>query len=695
MNRKILPLFSFFLAPILAVLCSCGNGIDQLPGTGSTGGAITVQIVQAPPSVMTAGQGMGLVANVLNDSKNGGVTWSCVPTGACGSFSPTTTGYQIGTQYTAPLAPTNGPITNNLNYSVTITATSVTNNSASASVTISVAQQYAFVLESYGSWGMVGSLTLDGNGNVIAGESDISANGFYLYYNTPITGTYALDSSGHGYISISLPATGENEMLGLTATSNSHLVIAEEDNFYGYTYGGIGSMDLQTAGPNFSVSQVSGGYSFTLTGYEGAEHANGSWGGIFTADGVGTLSGGIFDTSLGSGLVSVSFTGTFTAPDSFGRGTLTFQGVDCAPPAACTDAVYAYYLVTPEVLRLSAANNTTANPPILTTSFAGNSGSAYGQGSVTTTNAALAGSFIFSYFGFTSTANGGEQGAAAGQFTTDGGGNITGGIMDLNAFGTPSTLSLAGSTYSISGSPRGTVNGPAGQTYNVYLTDPNLNLLDPNNTIGTGGALLLETDAANTIGVVIPQTDNSAAPSGSYGILLSDEESAPNGDGGLTGQFTVSTTSAGTFSGEGDFQGQGNFNATLVTGPLSGTFTADGANPGRFTGTITTAPCFPLYNPDTASPPTPCGTAFNGSTEPPESVSYYLANGSQGFIIETDSTAPVFGLIETQGTIESGAMKPRHNQGHSSNASSHDSGTGSSNHVNNTTQHSENLRRSR
>jgi hypothetical protein len=640
----------------LATLSAC-NGIDALPGSGASGGALTVQIVQAPPAAVAAGGTADLAANVLNDKANGGVTWSCAPASACGSFSPATTGYQITTVYTAPVAPANGPITPNLAYAVTITATSVSDTSQSASVTFNVAQQYVISLQSFGSWGAVGSITLDGSGNVIAGEADISANGFYLDYNTPITGTYSLDSSGHGTLSLALPATGEQETHGITAISNSHLLIVEEDNFYGYTYGGIGSMDLQTAGPIFSAAQVSGGYSFTLTGYEGAARLNGSWGGIFTGDGVGNLTGGVFDTSLGSGLVSVPFTGTFTTPDTYGRGILTFQGVDCTPaPVTCSDAAYAYYIVTPEVLRLSAANTSS----VTTTSFAGNSGTAYGQGSLAGTagtNGALNGSYIFSYFGFTSTANGGEQGAAAGQFSADPqSGSITG-IMDLNAFGTPSTISLAGSTYSISGSPRGTITAAAGQTYNVYLTDPNLNLLDPNNTAGSAGALLLETDTANTIGVVVAQTNATAAPSGGYGLILSDQESAPNGDGGLSGQFTVSTTSPSTFSGEADFQGQGNFNSTLITGPLSGTFTADGANPGRYTGTITTAPCFPLYAPDTASPPTPCGTAFNGSTEPPESVSYYMANESQGFIIQTDSTAPVFGLIEQQGAISSGSQE--------------------------------------
>jgi hypothetical protein len=298
---------------------------------------------------------------------------------------------------------------------------------------------------------------------------------------------------------------------------------------------------------------------------------------------------------------------------------------------------------------------------VTNTGNAGNTGSAYGQGSVATTNSALSGSFIFTDFGFTSDANGGESGAAGGQFTTDGNGHINAGIMELNAFGSVSTGSLAGSTYAISGSPRGTMTASSGQTYNVYLTDPTLNLLDPNNTSGNGGALLLETDAADTIGMVIPQTSAAATPTGAYAILLSDQDnlaSCCNDDGGLTGQFTVSTTSTGTFSGEGDFQGHGSGNATLIVGPLSGTFTADGANPGRFTGSITTTPAFPLA---------PIASTTPGT----ENVSYYLANSSQGFIVETDSIAPVFGVIEAQGTIQSGANGRRALQQHrSSNTSS-------------------------
>jgi hypothetical protein len=384
MNGKVL-VVPFLLAVILALTACGGEGVP--PGAGGStavdGGKLTVQLTQGPPATMVGGASVGLYATVFNDKNNAGVTWSCAPAGACGTFSPGTTGYLIDTLYTAPSLA--------VYQAVTITATSVADNSQSANGATTV---------SYGN-------------------------------------------------------------------------------------------------------------------------------------------------------------------------------------------------------------------PILT------------------------GSFVFNEFGFTSTANGGEQGSAAGQFTTDGNGNITAGIMDLNAFGSVSSLELAGSTYSISGVPRGTVVGPAGQTYNIYLTDPNLNLLDPNNTSGGGGALLLETDNADTIGVVIPQTNASATFDGSYGILLSDQSNPPNYDGGFTGAFTTSSTTLGTFSGEGDYQGMGGNSATPIVGPLTGTFTADTSNLGRFAGTITTTPAL-------------WASSVGGSTPGTETVSYYLANGSQGVVEETDSVAPAFGAVELQ-----------------------------------------------
>jgi hypothetical protein len=679
-NSRIL--VSAFITAALALLSAC-NGIDSLPGTGGSGGALTVQIVQAPPAAVAAGGTANLAANVLNDKANAGVTWSCAPANACGSFNPTTTGYQITTVYTAPPVTPNSPVI----LPVTITATSVTDSSQSASAPVNVSLvegQYAIVLyPGNGSYGMVASVTLDGNGNVTGGEADGSANGFY--WSAPsITGTYTLDATGHGDISLSLTNTTccgtLQQTHGITATSNSHLVIAEEDQFNGLTIGAIGSMDLQTAGPAFSGSQVSGGYSFTLSGYSHVAGQNASWGGIFTADGTatasntGNITGGIFDENVGNdgggtgynsatGAAGLLFTGTYTSPDADGRGIITLSSspdtpgpCGASPLPACTQ--YVYYLVTPEVLQLTSMTNV---------SNAGNGGSAFGQGSLATaandTNAALTGGFIFSYFGFGDNNNGGDSSAAAGQFTTDGGGNVTAGIMDLNVAdgGSPAPsiattdipLTLA-AAISISGSARGTLSAPSGQIYNVYLTDPKLNLLDPNNPSGAGGALLFEANNpsapyGNAIGVMIPQsTPAPASFAGSYATLLSNQSNLGgccSYDGGFTGDFTVSTSASGAFSGEGDFQGTGTNNATLTTGPLTGTFTADSSNPGHFTGTITTTPAFPY--------------GIGGTTPGTENVDFFAANGSQGFIVETDTLAPIFGAVEAQATVTGGAAIKR------------------------------------
>jgi hypothetical protein len=50
---------------------------------------------------------------------------------------------------------------------------------------------------------------------------------------------------------------------------------------------------------------------------------------------------------------------------------------------------------------------------------------------------------------------------------------------------------------------------------------------------------------------------------------------------------------------------------------------------------------------------------IGGTTPGTETVDFYVANGSQGFIVETDTIAPVFGAVEVQGTITGGAATKR------------------------------------
>ena len=67
------------------------------------------------------------------------------------------------------------------------------------------------------------------------------------------------------------------------------------------------------------------------------------------------------------------------------------------------------------------------------------------------------------------------------------------------------------------------------------------------------------------------------------------------------------------------------------------------SNAGHFSGTITTTPAFPTG---------PVGGTTPGTID----VDFFVANGSQGFLVETDPVAPTFGVIEVQGSIDSGSQ---------------------------------------
>ena len=155
--------------------------------------------------------------------------------------------------------------------------------------------------------------------------------------------------------------------------------------------------------------------------------------------------------------------------------------------------------------------------------------------------------------------------------------------------------------------------------------------------------MFLETDANfGTIGTLVPQpTPSSATLEGAYGLLQSDQNNPANSDGGFVGNFVV-TPGAGTFTGQGAFQGQGTSNATLIVGPVAGTFVADTANPGRFTGSITTTPAFP--------------NGALGGTYAWNAASFLLhGQRIEGFIVQTDTGAPVTGLVEAQDPPSSSA----------------------------------------
>jgi hypothetical protein len=612
-------------APVLLLLAivvfsGCGGATQQLGPP-----AILVTLTSPPPASLAASATASVSATVTNDTVAGGVNWSCTPTSACGSFSPASTASGASTTFTAP---SSGPPGGQ----VVISAISVTDSTkkASASVMItgtssnaSLNGKYVLLLTAatgnQGASVLAASITADGNGHITGGVEELTAPGFFDLSDVISNGTYSIDSSGHGAMTINT-ANFETLVFSFVLTSASHALIVELDGDPD-----SGTMDLQQpAGASFTTAQISGNYSFALDGVDNTGALNYlALAGSFAADGIGSLTSGTLDINNGGTFSTSSFTGTFTPPDSNGRGTMILS----------VGRTFVYYIISPKVLRVFEGD---------TISFVG--GSAYAQGSAGTTNAALSGKFIYQHHGWSAPG----RTVTAGQFSVDGAGMVTGGVSDSNSGGTPTVVNTGKpvtGTYMISGAPSGTLNltDAAGtSTFNFYLVDPALNILDPGNSSGGGGALLLHTDASIIgTGVLIPQVlSGSPTFSANHALNLTNsvDSSTPTMVNEVHLVSRLASDGAANFTGTADYGQNGAFFPNVVKGNiLSGTFATDSSNPGHFTGSFTlgTDPTIALF-----SFIAPAVSTFQ--------VSHYQASDSQALIIQTDTSADTWGYLLRQ-----------------------------------------------
>ncbi len=617
MNKNL----SLLAIGIVAAISGCGGGSS--PGPQS----VSVTLSTMPPAWLATAGTASVAATVQNDPATRGVNWSCTPATACGAFSPTSTPSSSMTTYTAPATvPTGG--------SVTIVATSLTDASKSASAVVVISGtasnttlkgQYAFLIRAptgnsadRGTTTFAGSVNVDGNGNILGGMEDIVST-IYRDQGDPILATsvdpvssYAVDSSGHGTMTIHTQ-NGETLSFSFVLTSASHAVIIETGGSPG-----SGTLDLQSG--NFATSQIVGGYSFTVEGVDTAipPTAKVAFGGVFSSDGQGNITGGTLDANIGGTVTSQAFTGSlYQAPDPNGRGRFTV-----VPMPGITRS-FTFYMISSKVLRLFEDDNVDLT-----------GGSAYAQGAAAAT---LSGKFVFEHSGWSSTG----RAVAAGQLTADGVGSISGGVSDANVGGaaptTPSVAQAVNGTFAFNKSLEGTLNltdAAGNSTFNVYMVDPSLNVLDPSSSNSGGGALLLQTDA-NIIGTgrFIPQISSTpAAIAGNQGLNLENSiaASTPN-ELDLVGVVT-SDGSGNLINGVADFDQSTSAN---TVGPFTGTFAADAAHPGRFTGSFnipTPTGGYPFIPPSV--------TTFN--------ISFYQVSGTQILLIQTDNTANVSGYLLQQ-----------------------------------------------
>jgi hypothetical protein len=618
------------LLTVVVALCALGNAAcGGSAGLGPGNGPVTI----SAPNMMVVGttaNAIGFIAGNVPNSTAGNVTWSCTPSASCGksSFNPDKTQSGSASVFSAPGAiPSGGQ--------VTITATSAENKAFFASQVITItaanvnAQNFSFYatgvtmdqkdgqvdIDPYSIAGVV-SIAEDGSGKVVGGEQDFGdADRIAATGDTITSGSLVMNADGSGNGTLTLITNDVN--LGVSGTETfavafsnvNHALITQFDG----TSTSNGSMDLQT-----STATPSGAFSFVTWGIESADLPF-TEGGVFTVDASGNVTGKVDKNDAGQTItpgVAIPAGTALTTPDSFGRGALN--------PGLGFEVSVHYYVVSPKVIRIIDIDEGDAAV-----------GSAYSQGaSPNFSNASIAAS-VFS-LGKTA-----DSYAAAGQLTTGtGGANKFAGVGDLNESGALLPAETFSGTYSLGTDGYGNMNFDAGfgsvQTLGIYAVDPALNILDPNNTSGGGGALLSEMDANHVgIGLLIPQTDsNTAHFTGDYTFGAQGRNSAPE-EFDFIGEATVT---AGAFSGKG-----------ILSDPFATGLTGAGT---QFPDVSFTATAVPDSTNHGRLKFTPLVLSSTGFANPIDlTFTAYQANAGQLFWVGMDSTTVSAGSME-QNTLD-------------------------------------------
>jgi hypothetical protein len=485
---------------------------SQKDTTKSASATVTItatsSLTVTPSSVvLAAGAQQTFTATLAGQSV--AVIWSvhCQSANAADCGSITSAGV-----YTAPLSPPPGG-------SLSVTASTGDNSAvaSNASVVVQLANgslsgQYAFTLlgrNSGGPYAAAGSVTFDGNGHVIAGTEDVNRS---VTFTLNITGgTYQVGTDGRGTATLQ---TSSGNLTWQFVLVNHAQVFAVQTDAAGVV--SHGTLDLQDA-TQFNLGAIQGRYTVSVEGTI-AGGADTAQGGAFSADGAGIISGGLLDTSSAFNLAA-TLTGSYTAPSSSGRGTVTLS-------TAAGSQTFVYYVVDGTRLKL------VENDAVAVTS-----GEVVKQSAGPFSSATFQGVFAFTVSGSSSRGAFGQGGT----FALDGAGNISRGITDVNDAGSQQSAATVSGNYAVTNAATGrttlTLNfSGATRQFVVYPQ-------------ASGALALLEVDAINVArGLALPQTASvfsNASFVGNYAFRLSGTNlTAPAHQEDITGQLLPNGGSA-------------------------------------------------------------------------------------------------------------------------------------------------------
>jgi hypothetical protein len=247
-------------------------------------------------------------------------------------------------------------------------------------------------------------LKADGSGH-LTGVEDFNSSRFGFTGGTAFTGSYSVAHDGNGSITIDFSAPSSGQInLSITLASTTKFYAAEADAFVNFSANATGVAVLQNSS---AIAAAPTGTFVTRVHQVNPTTVSSATVGALTS--AGTTVTGTIDVLRNDALLpQLSLTaGSFAAPDTNGRGTLTYTDSSNATTN------YEYYIVDANTFWLMGTDNTILGR-----------GTAERQASGALS---LAGNFAFGSGGDTDASHGGVR--SVGVFSA-GSGTVTGGTLD-------------------------------------------------------------------------------------------------------------------------------------------------------------------------------------------------------------------------------------------------------------------------
>jgi len=273
----------------------------------------------------------------------------------------------------------------------------------------------------YYMFDVVGVFTADGAGNVTGGYRDLYTDSGTQVQKEAVTGTYSVNQDGRGQV----------ELKGTNGTATYRFVLQSPGaaSFFQFspTADDTGRILAQS-----SVAAPTGNFVVRLDGEDTSLNPFGSIGFLNIS---GTTVSGLLDQNDDGTLSALlATTGSITAPDSTGRGTLVLT-------TSSGTHNFVYWVSSTGHLQLAS---TDANFWL--------HGYADQQTAVSGSTAAFTGGQVYSLYGINSKGSTAETG----RFTLDGAGNVTSGVEDYNNGFTLTSAAAVTGNYSAAATGRWT-----------------------------------------------------------------------------------------------------------------------------------------------------------------------------------------------------------------------------------------------